>query len=438
MSHEPPTVVVGGGFGGLAAAYELVRHGEPCCLLEASPELGGLAGTFEFDGVRLEKFYHHWFNHDRAILDLIADLGLQDRVTVNPGDVGMYYANSVFRLRSPLDLLRLGAVPLVDRVRTGLMALRARRIRDWQALDQITAAEWLVQHGGRRAFEVIWEPLLRGKFGKYADQVSAIWIGNKLKLRGSSRSKSGRDELLYYQGGFGALADALAADLRMKGVEIRLARPVTRVLTEQGHVTGVRIADGVIPARRVIVTTPLPIALRLVPDLPEAYRQPAEQIDHLASVCLILVLERSLSQSYWLNVNDPRFPFVAVIEHTRFDDPANYNGAHVVYLSRYTTTDDAMYAMSSDQLRDACVPYLKRMFPDFQPDWVRLHFSWRAEYTQPIVTRGYTKLIPDHKTPIAGLWFCTMAQIWPEDRGTNYAVSYARQMVREMLDAETG
>jgi protoporphyrinogen oxidase len=433
-----PTIVIGGGFGGLAAAYELGCSGRPCILLESSPTLGGLSGTFGVEGMRLEKFYHHWFNHDRAIMDMIGELGLDENLIFGPADVGMYYANSVHRLRSPLDLLRFRPLSLSDRFRTGLLALCARHVRDWKRLEQKSASEWLIQLGGLPGFEVVWRPLLNAKFGRYADDVSAVWMWNKLKLRGSSRSRSGRDELAYFRGGFGALADALAARVRQQGGEIRTNCPVSRVLTERGAVVGVETPHGVIAADEVLVTTPLPIALRLAPDLPDRYVRPAAKIQHLASVCLVMVLDRSLSSCYWLNVNDPTFPFVAVIEHTRLDLPEHYGGKHIVYLSRYTTEDDPLYGMDSGQLLDNYRDYLKRVFPQFDPAWVIQHFCWRAPYGQPVVTRRYSEVLPSFRTPVRGLWFCTMAQVYPEDRGVNYAVSYARRVARQMLGLEPG
>jgi protoporphyrinogen oxidase len=254
-----------------------------------------------------------------------------------------------------------------------------------------------------------------------------------MMLRGSSRSKVGSEELAYLRGGFDVLADALVKRVYRQGGEIRMGCPVSRVLTEDERVVGVETAHGVIKANRILVTTPLPVALHLAPDLQDDYTKPAARIQHLASICLILILDRSLSPCYWLNISDSTFPFVAMIEHTHLDPPEHYNGGHIVYLSRYTTTDDPMYIMHSEQLLKSSLGYLRQIFPDFDPAWITRHFCWRAPYAQPIVTRDYSKSVPSFRTPIEGLWFCTMAQVYPEDRGVNYAVSYARRVVRQML-----
>jgi len=196
-ASKPHVGIIGGGFCGLAAAYELGRRGMRATVLEQDTEVGGLAGSFDVGGERLEKFYHHWFTNDRHVMELIEDLGAADQVLLRPTRTGVYYANRFHKLSTPLDLLRFSALPFADRIRLGLLTLRARRVRDWRALEQRSASEWLRELGGERVYRVVWEPLLRGKFGDVADEVSAVWIWNKLKLRGGSRGKGGAEQLAY-------------------------------------------------------------------------------------------------------------------------------------------------------------------------------------------------------------------------------------------------
>lgn len=195
--HEPATTdrrprvaVIGAGFCGLAAAYELGKRGVRATVLERDRHVGGLAGSFEVDGTRVEKFYHHWFTSDTHVTALVDELGRSDRVVVRPTRTGMYYAHDLFKLSTPVDLLKFPLLGLPDRIRLGLLALRARRIKDWRALEDRTAADWLCEMGGERVYRVVWEPLLRGKFGDAAEEVAAVWFWNKLKLRGGSRGKA--------------------------------------------------------------------------------------------------------------------------------------------------------------------------------------------------------------------------------------------------------
>ena len=433
-TSRPHIAVIGAGFCGLAAAYELGKRGIRATVLERDSEIGGLAGSFNAGGTRLEKFYHHWFTHDVHVRRLVEELGQSDRVLLRPSRVGTYYAHQFFKLSSPLDLLRFSALPFWSRIRLGLLALRARRLRDWRDLEDRTAADWLRELGGERVYEVVWEPLLRGKFGDLAEEVAAVWFWNKLKLRGSTRGKGGTEHLAYYRGGFAALADAIADAIRTQGGKIRTGVPVEELRVDHGRVTEVITADATIACDGVIATTALPIVADLMaPHAPGEYVAHLRRIRYLANICVVLELDRSLSDIYWLNVNDPSFPFVAVIEHTNFEPASTYAGRHIVYLSKYLPATDPVYGMQDADVIAFTLEHLRRMFPDLTDERVLDAHVWRARYAQPVVERGYHRLIPDRQTPLANLLLATMAQIYPQDRGTNYAIQQGRKAARAFV-----
>lgn len=435
---RPHVAVIGGGFCGLATAYELGRNGIRATVLERDPEVGGLAGSFDVGGTRLEKFYHHWFTSDTQVTRLVDELGTSDRVLLRPTSTGMYYAHDFFKLSTPIDLLKFPLLSLPDRIRLGLLALRARRITNWRALEDRTAADWLRDLGGERVYRVVWEPLLRGKFGDAAEEVAAVWFWNKLKLRGGSRGNGGHEQLAYYRGGFAALADELVKAIGDRGGEVRTGSPVDGLLVESGTVTGVRCADEALNADAVVATPSLPVVATLAaPHVPRAYVDALQRIRYLGNVCIVLELTRSLSGIYWLNVNDPTFPFVAVIEHTNFEPTGTYDGRHIVYLSRYLPLEDPVYSMPDGLVVDFAVGHLRRMFPRLDPQWVIGAHVWRAPHAQPIVECGYQRMIPDTVTPLKGLFLATMAQVYPEDRGTNYAIRLGRQVASQVA-AELG
>lgn len=428
-----PIVIVGGGFTGLSAAYDLAAAGQKVVVLEKEPMVGGLASGFTVGEFTLEKFYHHWFTNDVHVMDLIKEIGREDEVVFRPTRTGMYYANTIFRLSTPLDLLKFRALSFPNRVRLGLLALRARAIKDWKSIEHMTARDWLIKLAGREVFRVVWEPLLVGKFGPYADKVGAVWFWKKLALRGGSRASDGREVLAYYKGGFSELAEALKRKLEAMGVEVRVNAPVTRLDVAEGRVTGVHTPVGHIPARAVLLTQALPLIADLLEDHTSPdYAAGLRRIEYLANICLVLELDRSLSETYWLNVNDPSFPFVGVIEHTNFEPPESYGGRHIVFLSKYLPESDALYQMADEEVLDFAVPHLQRMFPDFQREWVTGHHVWRARFSQPIAEPNYSRLIPAEQTPLENVRIASMAQIYPEDRGTNYAIREGRRVARDL------
>jgi protoporphyrinogen oxidase len=436
--RTPHVVVIGGGFAGLSAAWELVQRGLRVTICEADEEVGGLAGSFPVGDTRLEKFYHHWFTSDTHVLDLVRELGTEDQVLHRATRTGMYFAHQFFRLSTPLDVLRFTPLSMTGRLRLGLLALRARRVRDWEALETLTAEEWLVRLGGREVYDVVWRPLLEGKFGPYAADISAVWFWNKLKLRGGSRGRGGEEVLAYYKGGFAALAGELARAICNRGGMVRLETPVTGLVVRDGAVTGVDTLQGPVAADAVLATPALPIVADLVePFAGQEYTRSLRRIKYLANICIVLELDRSLSETYWLNVNDPGFPFVGVIEHTNFEPAETYDGRRLVYLSRYLPETDELYGMPDEEVVQYCLGHLQRMFPSLSPEWILDAHVWRARFAQPIVVRGYGAMIPRVETPISGLYLSSMAQVYPEDRGTNYAIREGRSAGRRIAEALT-
>jgi protoporphyrinogen oxidase len=423
-NNKKHIVIIGAGFSGLSAGYSLLKKGYQVTILEKDAQVGGLAQCFDLADTKLECFYHHWFTNDRFIMELVAELGVSDKVLIRSSKTGMYYANQQYRLSSPLDVLKFKPLSWLNRCRLGLMVLIAQKCyKDWKALDNITAAEWLSKIGGKEVFKTIWEPLLIGKFGKYAHEVSAAWFWGKLLLRGGSRGKQGKEMLAYYQGGFASLAEALVSKIEALGGVVLCNNAVKSFSVENKAVQGVLTENGMIDCDGVIATPALPIISEWLKDHVDiAYTHQLKQVKYLANVCLILQLNKSLSEYYWMNVNDPTFPFVGIIEHTNFEPSETYENSHIVYLSKYLPIEEEMYNMDAETLLTFALPYIEKMFPDFNRESILSAHVWRAPFAQPLVTKGYKDIIPEAHTPLKNVYISTMAQIYPEDRGTNYAL----------------
>lgn len=428
--------VIGGGVTGMSAADELSRCGVACTIFDKDQVIGGLAGSFKVNGVYLEKFYHHLFTSDTAAAEMIERVGLGDRLEWLPTS-NSFYAGRFYRLSTPFDLLKFSHIRLIDRIRLGLLYLSTRFVGNWQALEEITAREWLIKRAGESVYKGVWQPMLRNKFGQYADQIAAVWIWNKLKLRGSSRGKGQEERLGYLRGGFGQAIDAWEKQLRAQGVEIALHTPVERIRIQDGVAVGV-VAGGHFRAfDRILVTTAPEIFNQIAPGLPAGYRARLAEIEYLANVCLVMALDRSLSDTYWLNIGDPAIPFTGLIEHTNMQRPEEYGGVHLAYLSRYLDPQDPYYQMPAEELLAAYMPYLQKMFEGFRPSWVKDLWAWRARYAQPVIGLRYSKILPPFRTPIENLWLSCMAQVYPQDRGMNYAIVFGKKVVAEMMQGGT-
>ena len=432
--------IIGGGVAGLAAAYELTKRGHYAEVFEQAPFLGGQASTFPVYGGQLERGYHHLFVSDTAITELIHELGLGDRLAWLESKVGLYHDGKVWDFSTPLDLLRFTPISLLQRLRVGLWTVILQRTNDWNKFENVTAKDWLSKHMGAQAYRVLWEPLLRGKFGQHYDQVSMTWIWGKIRLRVASRGKGLQKERLGYpMGSFGEVIDVLAERVRRQGGEIHISSRVNQATVEDGVASGmeVQIGDGT-PERRhydaVIATTPSYVFTRLVPPMPEEYTEMLTGVRYLSAVVLILVMDRPFTPKYWMNIADADMPFVALIEHTNMIDKELYGGKHILYISNYPDRESDLYRLSAEEMLELFVPHLKKINPDFDTSWVLEHHHHRVDGAQPIIGINYSQRIPDHRTPFDKLYLANTTQIFPEDRGTNYSIRMGRQVARMVLE----
>lgn len=417
-------VIVGGGFTGLTAGYVLSKQGKKVHVIEADDAPGGLAGTFSFsDGVKVEKFYHHWFNNDVYVPKLVKDLGLEGDMILLPSRTGIYFNGQLWKLSTPLDLLRFNALSFIDRMRLGLLVFQVRRIKDWKTIEHLSIREWLEPLCGKSVYKVVWEPLITAKFSVFAEAVNAVWMWKKLVLRGSTRNDKGGEELAYFKGGFGRLADKLVEAIRQNGGEVSLNCRVTKIEANGNQITALHTDQGPVEGAQYLFTPSFPLIANILKNAANPqWIASLMRVKYLGNMCLVLRLTRSLSETYWLNVNDPGFPFVGVIEHTNFDSPDNYKGTHIAYLSRYLADEDPVWAYTDKEYFDFAMKHLQRMFPQMEVSWVVDYKVWRSEYAQPVTERGYSQYVPGRETPFDNAFISTMAQIYPEDRGTNYAI----------------
>ena len=443
MIDERPSsiAIIGGGVTGLVAAYRLLQRGHSVRVFEAGPQPGGLLRTFEVGGERIECFYHHLFTSDGAAIRLLDELGLLKTVTWRTTRMGIFYNDRVYPFTSPWDLMRFR--PLLgirDRIRLGLVALQLRRNQDGAGFDEISALEWLRRHSGGRAASVVWEPLLRGKFGDMADQVFMAWLWNRLRLRFSSRSLLSRREVLGYQrGSFGVWIEGITRLIGVLGGGIHTNERITSVT---GNGQGLAIeteAGGRQSFDAVVATISNQAFLRIAPALGRDYGDNLRSLTYQDALCLVLSLDRPLSDFYWLNVNDRSVPFLAVIEHTKLAEPERYGGRHIVYLSNYLARDSSLLQLDADALFAHYLPHLKRINPAFEEGWVSDRRRFHAVDAQPVFTVCAGSRIAEHRTPVPGLYLANMAQIYPQDRGQNYSILLGEKVAAMLAgDLEAG
>ena len=424
--------IIGAGIGGMAAAYDLARTGCQVTIYEGSDSVGGLAGGFKADNWdwSVEKFYHHWFATDRHILGLIDELGWRDRVIFPRPYTVMYHAGRFYPFDSiKAALLFPGLGWGVDKLRFGLVGLYLRLTNNWQPLEAYTVDTWLRRWAGDHVYELMWEPLMVGKFGQHYKEVNMAWMWARLKARTT--------RLGTFQGGFQAFAEALAGRLREMGVTIKLSTAVQRIAPVGAGGVALHLATGEEQFDQCLATTSPALQARLAPALPQDYLSGLLKLRSMGAVVLILALRQQLSREgyYWFNIpKSAGFPFLALVEHTNFVSPKHFGGDHLVYCGDYLDPDHEYFHLTKEQLLERFLPALPRFNPDFKPDWVRQAWLFRTNYAQPIPEVNHSRVIPAIRTPLPGLYFASMSQVYPWDRGTNFAVEIGRKAARIMLD----
>ncbi|MGH2593946.1 MAG: NAD(P)/FAD-dependent oxidoreductase [Anaerolineae bacterium] len=450
--------IVGAGAAGLAAAFDLTRLGHSVTVYEAASNAGGLASGFKepYWDWTLERFYHHWFQTDTSILGLIREIGASDKVLFPYPLTAVYYAGKFYTLDGPLAasfprLAWLDKVPgsgiiargihtlafpglsWTEKIRYGLAGVYLVLTPRWKPLEAFTAHEWLGRWMGHGAYEKVWQPLLVGKFGEeYYREVNMAWFWARV------HSRSPR--LGTFVGGFQAFFDALADAVRQHGATIHLSTAVREIAPRDGGGLTLYTPSGPTDYDACLVTTSPRLLARLTPTLPDSYLAQLNALKSMGAVVLILSLTHQLSEQgiYWHNLpKGEGFPFLNLCEHTNFVSPDYFGGDHIVYCGDYLVPDHEHFKMTHQELLERFLLALTRFNPKFDRAWVRQSWLFREVYAQPIPPVNHSRSIPDIRTPIPGLYFASMSQVYPWDRGTNYAVEIGRRTARMIAsDAE--
>lgn len=424
--------IIGAGFGGLAAAYDLRKAGHEIVIFESADYVGGLASGFKelhWDW-SVEKFYHHWFASDKHMLGLIRELGWEDKVIFPRPYTVMYHKGRFY----PFDAIsQMALFPGlgwgINKIRFGFVGLYLRLTNNWKALEKHTVDAWMRKWAGNAVYEKMWEPLLIGKFGPYYKQVNMAWMWARLKARTT--------RLGTFEGGFQRFADMFAEKLREQRVEIRLGVKVEIIKREQAGLS-VRNDGTTELFDKVLVTTSPSLMAKLCPDLPGNYLKGLLELKSMGAVVMVLSLKRRLSEQgyYWFNLpKDEGYPFLALVEHTNFVSPEHFGGDHIVYAGDYLEAGHEYFSLSDEQLLERFMPAFKKFNPEFSRDWVKKVWVFKTNYAQPVPLVNHSRNIPAIQTPIKGLYFASMSQVYPWDRGTNFAVEIGRRAARLMLEA---
>jgi len=433
METEKHVAIIGAGIGGMSAAYDLVKSGRKVTIFEAADHVGGLAAGFKephWDWT-VERFYHHWFHSDEHMLRLIDELGWSDQVLFPKPVTVMYYRDKFYPFDSiPAALMYPGLGWGINKVRFGLVGLYLRLTNNWKSLETTTVDAWMRKWAGDKVYESMWEPMMIGKFGEeYAEVVNMAWFWARLHARTT--------RLGTFKGGFQVFSDKFAERLKEMGVKIHLNTRVTEIKATSKAQVLIRTDDGESQEfSQVLVTTSPGLLARLAPGLPKSYLEGLLSLKSMGAVVMVLSLKHQLSREgyYWYNIpKSAGFPFLSLVEHTNFLKPEYFGGDHILYVGDYLPQEHENFDLTKEEIEEKFLPHLAKFNPDFSPGWVKKTWLFRTKYAQPVPLVNHSKNIPAIRTPIPGLYFASMSQVYPWDRGTNFAVEIGRRAADMMI-----
>ena len=425
-------VIIGAGVMGLSCALDLLEEGHDVSVIEAAPSPGGMAGSFEFGGARAEKFYHFICGADDGYFRWLDRLGLAKRLSWRQTSMSVFHGGQLYPFGDPLSLLRFEPLSFSARVRYGLHVLQAKRLDDWRALENVPAREWLIEGTGEESYRVVWEPLLRQKFGPHTDSISAAWIWSRIHRLASSRNRMFQESLGFLDGGTDVLVTAFVDAVRALGGRIECGAPVERLHLDAGQAVGVSASGVEHPADAVVSTVPLPILTRIGPDLPSDYVDQALALDNIGVRCILLKLTKPLTKFFWVNVNDDSLPICGLIEYTNLNPADGYS---LVYSPTYVPRTDPEYARPDEEVFEETLEAISVILPAFDRATVVDYRVFREPFAQPVCLVGFQKKLAPLRTPVPNLVAADTTHLLPHDRSISDSLDLAGKLMAAFRDA---
>lgn len=424
--------IVGAGPMGLMAAMDLLKRGHEVDIYERDDRIGGMSASFEFDGLKIERYYHFVCKTDYALFDLMDSLGLADRLKWSDTRMGYFYDGKLYNWGTPFALLAFPKLGLISKFRYALHVMVTKGIYDWSTLDKISATAWLRKWLGPRGYDVLWRRTFYLKFFQYTEHLSAAWIGTRIKRIALSRRNLLNESLGYIEGGSETLLEAMQRYIVDHGGRIHLQSGIDRVLVDDGRVTGICVGGENRAVDAVLSTAPIQYLPSLVPDLPTEFANQIRSIENIPVACVILKLKHSLSENFWMNISDVNIAIPGLIEYSNLH-PDTREGEHIVYAPFYMPKTHSKWSQPNDDLIEEVIGYLSLINSVFKRDWILAAHCHRYEFAQTICPPGFQLMLPPMKTPVTGLYMADTSYYYPEDRSISESIATAQRLTATAL-----
>lgn len=413
--------------------------GNNVTIFEKNNSVGGMVSTVDLYDTKLEKYYRHIFKSDKEAIELIKEMGLENELIWPSTKMGYLTNRKIYEWGTPISLLKFKELNFFEKLRFGFNVVHLKLINNYKELEKVTAEKWLKDRIGEKIYSKVWEPLLISKFGDKKDQISMAWLWGKIKLRSTSTTKEG-EQLGYIKGSYQELTNAFYKYLVEKNVKINLDTIVNKVEKENDKYIIKTEKDGLEESQKfdvVVSTVDYNNFINICGEyMTKEEKEKAQKVKYTSARTMMIITNKSFSDFYWLNIGDNDIPFGGIIEHTNFINKNNYGDNHIIYISNYMTEENKLYNVSKEEMLQEYMKYLTQINKDFTMENVIDYFVFDEKYAQPIIECKYSEFIMKDKLENENIYLCTMPQIYPEDRGMNYAIKLGNKVADEIVQLQ--
>lgn len=437
MSDQKSWGIIGGGMLGMTLALRLSQQGYKVTIFESGDKPGGLTRSWEMDGVTWDRFYHVILMSDMNTRRIIEELGMAKEFKWVETKTGFYSGGKLYSMSNMIEFFKFPPINLIDKFRLGLTIFAASRIKDWQKLEKIYVADWLVSWSGKNVFEKIWLPLLKAKLGENYRKTSAAFIWSTIQRMYAARKSGLKKEMFgYVSGGYDVINKRFAQHLFDLGVEFKLNANVSQVHLQKNGFIGLTTASNDAYEFDHVISTLSPIqSVKLADSLPEDEKEKHRNVKYFGVICPSVLLSKAISPYYVTNITDTGTPFTGIIEMTALiDKKEELKGKNLVYLPKYVDSDDALFNADDSEIRKIFLGALLKMYPEISESDVLYFGVSKARVVFALPTIGYSVNLPGIKTSIENFYIVNSAQIINGTLNVNETIQVAESKLKIILD----
>lgn len=420
---------------GMTLALRLTQAGQKVTLFESAPKTGGLAGSWEMNGITWDRFYHVILMSDLNTRKILKEIGLEEKLQWVETKTGFFSNGKLYSMSDIVEFFKFPPINLIDKFRLGLTIWVASRIRNWQRLEQLKVANWLTKWSGRRVFEKIWLPLLKAKLGENYNNTSAAFIWTTIQRMYAARKSGLKKEMFgYVSGGYENINNHFADYIQELGVKIRYNSKVSSVKETPDNKLSISTESGeTLSFEQVISTLPSQMSVKIANELTGTEKLQHNSIRYLGVICPSIMLKKAISPYYVTNIIDDWPSFTGVIEMTALIDKKEVHGNNLIYLPKYVNPDDPLFDADETELRRIFLGGLLKMYPNISESDILFFGISKARVVFALPTLNYSRKLPGVKTSLNNYYILNSAQIINGTLNVNETIAVAEMKLKEIL-----